>query len=182
MKRKKLVIGVFALLLIACAVITPAVAYFTANAEADGAIPISFQYKTEIEDSVVDWLKSVRIQNIKNPVPGKPEIESDPIWVRARAFSGETYPLIEAPADANDWVKVGDWWYYQHPLLAGQYTSYITFELTGFPAESAEDINFTTINVAVVYESLLVRYDTAGNPITPEVKEWHNTLDTSGQP
>ncbi len=162
MKRKKLVIGVFALLLIACAVITPAVAYFTANAEADGAIPISFQYRTEIEDYVVDWLKSVRIHNEKYPVPGDTEILSDPIWVRARAFSGETYPLIETPEDGN-WVKQGDWWYYQLPVPAGGYTSYLTFDVTGYPAEDAEDVNFTTINVGVVYETTLVRYDEDGN-------------------
>ncbi len=182
MKRKNLVLSIFALLLIACAVITPAVAYFTANTEADGAIPISFQYKTEIREDFKDWLKSVQIENVKNPVAGRPDIESDPIWVRARAFSGETYPLVEAPATADDWIKQGDWWYYQKPLAAGELTSPITFEITGIPDKDDPDHQFTSFNVGVVYESLLVRYDTAGNYITPEVDEWNNTLDTSGQP
>ena len=41
-------------------------------------------------------------------------------------------------------------------------TTGITFELTGFPSEAAEDINFTTINVGVVYETTLVRYNPDG--------------------
>ena len=179
MKRKNLILSIFALLLIACAVLNPAVAYFTDNTNASGATPISFQYKTEIEDSVVDWLKTVRIQNVLHPVPNDDEIVSDPIWVRARAFSGETYPLVEAPAVAGDWVKDSDgWWYYQHPLMAGEYTTGITFKLTGFPSEAAEDVNFTTINVGVVYETTLVRYDPDGNAFA----DWTIVLDTSGNP
>lgn len=163
MKRRNFILSVLALILIACAVISPTVAYFTANADAEGSIPISFQYRTVIEDSVVDWLKTVRIQNVLHPDPTDTTIESDPIWVRARAFSGETYPLVEAPAAAGDWIKNSDgWWYYQRPLLAGEFTTGITFELTGFPSEAAEDINFTTINVGVVYETTLVRYNPDG--------------------
>ena len=48
MKRKNLILSIFALLLIACAVINPAVAYFTDNTNASGAIPLQFQYKTLI--------------------------------------------------------------------------------------------------------------------------------------
>ena len=175
MKRRNFILSVLALILIVCAVISPTVAYFTANADAEGSIPISFQYRTVIEDSVVDWLKTVRIQNVLHPDPTDPTIESDPIWVRARAFSGETYPLVEAPAVAGDWVKNSDgWWYYQRPLLAGEFTTGITFELTGFPSEAAEDINFTTINVGVVYETTLVRYKADGSTYA----DWTLKLDS----
>ena len=179
MKRKNLVLSIFALLLIACAVLNPAVAYFTANTEADGAIPISFQYKTEIREDFKDWLKSVQIENVKNPVPDKPEILSDPIWVRARAYSGETYPLVEAPAVVGDWIKQGDWWYYQKPLAAGELTSPITFEITGIPDKDDPDHQFTSFNVGVVYESTLVRYNADGSEKPPN---WSILLDTSGQP
>ena len=184
MKRKNLILSIFALLLIACAVITPAVAYFTANTEADGAIPISFQYKTEIREDFKDWLKSVQIENVKNPVAGRPDMESDPIWVRARAFSGETYPLVEAPATAGDWIKQGDWWYYQKPLAAGELTSPITFEITGIPKKDAEDHMFTSFNVAVVYESTLVYYNEDGSVSGDAMTNanWTRILDTSGQP
>ncbi len=181
MKRKNLVLSIFALLLIACAVITPTVAYFTANAEADGSIPVSFQYKTEIREDFdyKDWLKSVQIGNIKNPVPDKPEILSDPIWVRARAYSGETYPLVEAPAVAGDWKKQGEWWVYQKPLAAGELTTPITFQITGIPDKDDPDHQFTSFNVGVVYESTLVRYNADGSLKAPD---WSILLDTSGQP
>ena len=127
---------------------------------------------------------AVQIANIKNPIPGNTEIESDPIWVRARAFSGETYPLVEAPAAAGDWVKQGEWWYYQKPLLAGELTSPITFEITGIPEKDAEDHMYTSFNVAVVYESTLVHYNEDGSIVGNAMtnKNWTRFLDTSGQP
>ena len=69
MKRKNLILSIFALLLIACAVINPAVAYFTDNTNASGAIPLQFQYKTEIHEDFEDWLKTVQIENTRFP-PG----------------------------------------------------------------------------------------------------------------
>ena len=75
MKRKNLILSIFALLLIACAVINPAVAYFTDNTNASGAIPLQFQYKTEIHEDFEDWLKTVQIENTRYPIPGNTEIE-----------------------------------------------------------------------------------------------------------
>lgn len=184
MKRKNLILSIFALLLIACAVINPAAAYFTDNTNAAGSIPLQFQYKTEIHEDFEDWLKTVQIENTRYPIPGNTEIESDPIWVRVRAFSGETYPLVENKEGNGNWVlkDFGDdglWWEYQLPLAAGELTGPITFEITGIPEKDAEDHQFTSFNVAVVYESTLVHYDENGN-VKPA--DWSIILDTSGQP
>ena len=178
MKRKNLVLSIFALLLIACAVLNPAVAYFTDNTNATGVIPINFQYQTEIHEDFKDWLKTVQIENVKNPT-GDPEVESDPIWVRVKAFSGETYPLVENKEGNASWVLKDGWWEYQQPLAAGELTGPITFEITNIPDKDAEDHMFTSFNVAVVYESTLVRYNADG---TPKAPDWSIILDTSGQP
>ena len=49
MKTKSFVWSLLALVLILCTVLTPALAYFTANDRADGAIPVTLGSKTEIE-------------------------------------------------------------------------------------------------------------------------------------
>ena len=64
MKRKSFLLSILALILIACAVIHPVMSYFTANADANGAIPLYFVYRTEIWDEVEDLVKTVRIQNM----------------------------------------------------------------------------------------------------------------------
>lgn len=179
MKRKNLLLSIFALLLIACAVLNPAVAYFTANTNATGAIPVNFQYRTVIKEGFEDWLKTVRIQNVLHPDPDDESIVSSPIWVRARAISGETFPLVENEKGNDDWVKEGKWWVYKSPLYAGDETSPIVFEITGIPKTDADDHAYSSFNVAVVYESTHVYFNEDGSVKPPN---WSIILDTSGQP
>ena len=109
MKRRTYFLSLLALLLIACAMVQPALAYFTANTQADGMVPLNFGYKTEIYEDVKDFVKTVTIQNT-----GEAD-KADPIWVRARAFAGTTYPLV--PTVAEPWYDGGDGWYYYTKVL-----------------------------------------------------------------
>ena len=177
MKRKSFLLSVLALILIACAVIHPAVAYFTDNADANGAIPLYFVYKTEIWDDVNDLVKTVRILNIEHPDPTDPTITSPDIWVRARAYIGSAFTLSESPVNSGDSVKTGEWWYYQYLLHAGKYTTGLNFAIIDIP--EFIDHEYADFNVAVVYESTLVYYDASGNPLPPD---WTKVLDTSGTP
>ena len=52
MKQKSWILSLLALVLIACAMVQPALAYFTANTQADGKVPLNFGYKTEIYEDV----------------------------------------------------------------------------------------------------------------------------------
>ena len=100
MKRRNFILSVLALILIVCAVISPTVAYFTANADAEGSIPISFQYRTVIEDSVVDWLKTVPDDtydglisvNVLDVVP--PEIAAEIVREAARVVTKDAVVII----------------------------------------------------------------------------------------
>lgn len=182
MKHKSFLLSILALILIACAVIKPAAAYFTDNTTADGAVPIEFSYRTEIHESFKDWLKTVKIKNILHPDPSDPEITSDPIWVRVRGYCGSTYVLTPSVEVAGDWVQEGEWWVYQRPLEPDNETTGINFAITGIPAIDAPEHPYDQFNVAVVYESILVRYDTNGDPIYPSQSDWTKPLDNSGNP
>ena len=62
MKQKSWILSLLALVLIACAMVQPALAYFTANTQADGKIPLHFGRKTEIEEKVDGLHKAVTIR------------------------------------------------------------------------------------------------------------------------
>ena len=181
MKRKTLFLSLLALVLIVCAMVQPALAYFTANTQADGKIPLNFGYETKIEEGYKDFVKTVTIQNTGEA--GK----ADPIWVRARAYSGSTYPLV--PTVAEPWYYGGDnpdgtkgWYYYRTPLMPQETTKgTLSFEITGIPDKEAEDHDFTQFNVAVVYESITAYYkfDANGQPDGFEPADWTaKKLDT----
>ena len=175
MKRRTYFLSLLALLLIACAMVQPALAYFTANTQADGKIPLNFGYKTEIEEDVEDFVKTVRIKNT-----GEAD-KADPIWVRARAFAGTTYPLV--PTVEEPWYAGTDGWYYYRTPLMPQATTQgtLSFAITGIPDKEAEDHDFTQFNVAVVYESITayINFNAAGEPVGYLPAHWTaKKLDT----
>ena len=156
MKRKCFILSVIALLLIACAVIKPAVAYFTDNAYADGAIPLYFGRWTEISETVKDLTKSVTITNTGGEHPEK----ADPVWIRAKASTGTAYELeisgdgwYEGEADPDD-PYGGKYWYYNAPVPVGGSTTALKVTLKGLPTDQ-DDAEFpiTSVAVGVVYES-----------------------------
>lgn len=168
MKRRTYFLSLLALLLIACAMVQPALAYFTANTQADGMVPLNFGYKTEIYEDVKDFVKTVTIQNT-----GEAD-KADPIWVRARAFAGTTYPLV--PTVAEPWYDGGDGWYYYRTPLMPQATTQgtLSFAITGIPDKEAEDHDFAQFNVAVVYESITAYYNfnAEGQPTDFKPADW----------
>ena len=90
MRKKTLILSLLALALILCVCIEPAMAYFTANDKADGKVPIYFGTRTEIEEEVKDFVKSVRIMN----TGGKNPQYAEAVWVRAKAFAGSSFSIV----------------------------------------------------------------------------------------
>ena len=107
MKRKTLFLSLLALVLIVCAMVQPALAYFTANTQADGKIPLNFGYETKIEEGYEDFVKTVTIQNTGVPsrtsrscrTKRKSAIFSRPLKM-VRVFSGTpaTKPISRSTA------------------------------------------------------------------------------------
>ena len=164
MKRKRLLLMLAAVILTACAAIQPALAYFTSNSQADGAIPITLGSRTEIQEDFKDWTKTVSIENT----------EGSPVWIRARAYAGVTYPLVVT--GESGWYDGGDgWWYYSAPVAEFETTANLYVSITGITAADAEDHQFASFNVAVVYESTRVHYGEDGEPLAAD---WNAVLDT----
>lgn len=160
MKRRYLILSLLALVLVAGAAIRPALAYFTDNSEADGAVGLTLGSTTEIRESFEDWVKEVQIANTQ----GKP------VWIRAAAYAGQTYDL---EISGTGWTQGSDgYWYYGTPVAANNQTDILRVAIGNIPTE---DLEFVEFNVAVVYQSTPVTYNEDG---TAQAADWNMILDT----
>jgi len=152
MKRNVWVLMTLALLLILCASIGTSLSYFTTYVTAAGGKTIQVGEKTEIhENPFVDRTKHVVITASE---------DSEPIYVRAKAFGGE-YPLTYSSLDGS-WTQGEDgFWYYGPILYAGESTSELLIMISHMDADAAVG---ETFNVVVVYEQTPVRYHEDGTP------------------
>jgi len=174
MKRRNLIISLFALLLIACAVITPAVAYFTDNTNASGATPLYFYREEQIEEKVVGLKKTI---TIKNTGGAHPEL-ADPVWIRAKAAVGQTYAQY-LKVDSTGWTgpDSDDWYYWPTPVLVGGSTGPLEVSMEGLPApDDLTGFHISSFGIAVTYESTTAFYDEDGVHFLDA--DWNATLDT----
>ena len=167
MKQKRsYILSLLALVLILCAFIQPAWAYFTSSKEADGAVPIYFTRKTTITEDVQGLTKIVTIQNIK------PENEPGVyVWVRAQAHAGAQYNLN---VSGTGWTERGDWWYYDTPVAPGGSAGALNVTLVIPEGVKPTDV----VNVGVVYESTTAFYKENGIDFKPA--DWSAPLLDAG--
>jgi hypothetical protein len=180
MKTKSFVWSLLALVLILCTVLTPALAYFTANDRADGAIPVTLGSKTEIQEEVTGLKKEVTIQNT----------EGKPVWVRAIAYAPANIPVT-----VSGWGVTGGtagvWYEYGKPLKSksedpNNYTTTpLTVEASGLKVveidgkqyiQTSDEFLVEDFNISVQYESTPVLYDEDGNTLPPD---WDMVLDVN---
>ena len=159
--NKKRVLSLLALALILIMNIPGVLAYFTGHDEADGTVPMHLGTTTRIKEEYKDWVKHVTILNE----------EGKPVYIRARAYVGQTYELS---VSGSGWTDGGDgWWYYGEPVEAGKTTSALDVEILNIPEEDVDPTK-TSFNVAVVYESTPVYYGEDG---TAKPADWSQKLD-----
>lgn len=161
MKLKKAILPLLALVLVMSLTIPPALAYFTDTTRAKGGYTIRQSATTSIDESFKNWTKSITITNT----------EGEPVFVRARAFAGETFTLTYS---GRNWEKRDDgWYYYSGQLAAGQSAKVLKITISNIP-DATENASF---NVAVVYESTPVQYDADGKAYA----DWDMILDRGGE-
>lgn len=133
-----------------------AMAYFTANTNAEGSAAIALSSPTTevVEDPVVDMTKNIKVKNTG-------EVSC---FVRVRLYAGEQ---IKLSISGKNWTHgtEGDdvnWYYYSTPLAPGKIIvdeDILKAKITFVNQEFDEDFN-----VAVVQECTPVLYDDDGNP------------------
>ena len=160
--RYKKLLPVLALLMVLTAGLGTAWAYFTTYAMAQGGYTIKLGDRTQIEEEFYSWTKRVTVTS---------DEESEPVYIRVKAFCGSAYEL-QYIDEAGNWSPGADGYYYYAPAVAGgESTSELLVKIGNIPEEGKDGDSF---NVAVIYESTPVHYDTEGNPYA----DWDGLLDT----
>lgn len=136
-----------------------ALAYFTANASAQGGYLISLGSSTDITEDFSDWTKHIVITNTG---------ETD-CYVRVKVFSGSQFDL-EFSGESGAWSQRDDeYWYYSDIVPAGGKTSVLDAKI--IVPEGYED----DFNVVVVQECTPVVFDENGNP----KEDWTQKIDST---
>ena len=160
MKKINLILAVLAVVLVLCASIGAASAYFTTYADARGGYVIHMKYESEISEDVEGNVKSVKISNYPtgpNPVNG-----IYPIFVRARVFAGNDVN-VAVKTDNTYWDgPTGDYYFYTIPLFTGESSDILT--ITVSPATNSTVRPGDPIDVLVTYESVPAVFTPAGAP------------------
>lgn len=160
MKKAKYSLFLLALAMVMTAGVGKAWAYFTTYASAAGSIAISMGDETEIEEEFSNWEKRVTITN-------KPD--SEPVYIRAKAFGGGGYSLVYG---GEGWeLKEEGYYYYDKIVQGGESTSVLSVKIENVPETDVKD--GTAFNVVVIYESTPVMYHEDGTPYA----DWNVVLD-----
>lgn len=172
MRKEKILLAAAALILTAGVVSTPRIgtasAYFTTSTGAAGSRTLQVGSNPDMEEEFSGWTKTVTVTNGE---------DSQPVYVRARAFSGSAYTLSYQD-ESGRWSSGDDGFYYYSDIVnAGESTSPLRVGIDGIPDQGG------SFNVAVIYESTPVRYHEDGSPYADwEIRlEILGTTDTVGE-
>ena len=167
MKKRIWIPALLALMLVLAMSIAPSMAYFTATTSAVGGLTIRVEPTTDIEEP---WI----IDGVKHVVISADE-DSEPVYVRARAFWGESAGTVSyagtgwAPAVPDD-----GWLYYDTILNGGESAEEFLVTVSRLVEREEDIVEGENFNVVVVYEATPVQYDEAGRPYA----DWSIQLDS----
>lgn len=164
MKRKNLILSALAAAMVLTGTVGTALSYFTANTEAEGGYRIELGDTTKVTEDFSNWTKHVVVTS---------EEDSQPVYIRVKAFCGSEYSLVYSDGDGN-WTPGSDGYYYYTPIVnAGESTSALDIHIENVPAtEELKDAD--SFNVVVIYESTPVQYREDGTPYA----DWSLKLTT----
>ncbi len=166
-RRKLLILGAAALVLVLSTGIGTAWAYFSTYSEAEGGyrLHLARQREVEIEEEFSQWTKRISLKN---------EEGKSPVYVRAKVFA-PTMQSVSYLNESGKWSPGEDgYYYYSDVLKGGESTEELLARIGNVPGAPEEGESF---NVVVVYESVPVNYRADGTPYA----EWNGAAETGGE-
>ena len=161
MKKKTTILAALAVILTLSAASGSAWAYFTTYAQARGSYPIELGDRTTVEEDFSAWTKHVSI---------KSEPDSEPVYIRVRAFCGAAYQLVYSDTSGK-WSPDSDgYYYYSDVVKGGEATDVLDIKIENVPEDVKDPASF---NVVVIYETTPVLYREDGTPYA----DWSAKVD-----
>lgn len=161
MKMKRWCLPVLAIVLVLCAAIGGANAYFTTHTQAIGGHTLHLGHREELTERLSQWTKRLTITS---------DPDGEPVFVRARGFCGSKYQLVYLPSEGWSEQMPDGFCYYGPILYGGESTTELLIRIDGIPEDALEGDSF---NVTVIYESTPVLYREDGTPYA----DWDAVLD-----
>lgn len=159
MKKRHLILAVLAIVLVLCASIGAASAYFTTYADARGGYVIHLSYETKIDEEVDAGVKKVWITNEPKGDTGEGLY---PIFVRARVFHGND-SVVTVAGSPTGWAQGTDRaFYFDTPLYTGDSTTILQFDIS--VADGANVKPGDPVDVIVTFESVPAVFKADGTP------------------
>lgn len=162
MKKRELYLAALAFALVFTTGVGSVWAYFTTYAEARGGYTISLGDETTVREEFSAWTKHVTIEN---------SADSEPVFVRAKAFSGSQYELKYSDENGKWTPNADGYYYYSDPVPGGGVTEPLDIKIDNVPPEVKDSASF---NVVVIYETTPVLYHEDGTAYG----DWTRKVDT----
>ena len=147
MKHKNLILTALAAAMVLTGAMGSAYSYFTTNAEAAGAATISLGSRTEVQEEFSNWTKHVTVTSTE---------DSEPVYVRVKAFCGSEYSLVYSDSEGN-WTPGSDGYYYYTKVLPESSTTPNLFTQVTIAKDIPDDV-LKDFNIYVEAESIQVGY------------------------
>ena len=160
MKKRNLIIAFAAVVMLLCAVMPKAMAYFTTYVRVQGGIPLKMESITRLEEDVKKNHKDVVVYHDGTV----------PCYVRAMAIAPTGVTLQYEPGEG--WVDGGDGYYYYDQMLSGKSNTTVLRVSITVPDTKPEN----EMNIIVVYEST-TSLDEEGKPIWDNVAKYEETVE-----
>jgi len=165
MKKRNVILGTAAVILVLTASVPSSLAYFTTYVSAKGEQEVVLQDDTRITESVTGHTKSITITA---------DEKSEPVYVRAKAFGPDGYTLTYS---GNGWTSgEDDFWYYATPISKGASAETLNVAISGIPSTAQVGDNF---NVIVIYEYTPELFKEE-NGVTVSYADWTKKVTYSG--
>lgn len=159
MKFKNLSLSLLAVAAIMIGQVSSANAYFTTYVTAKGGYDVSWWHEENITENFHDWQKNVRISSKEGSID---------VFVRAKAFAGDTYQLEYAGSDWS-YNAADGYYYYTKPLKGGETTPDLLISIKNIPLDVEIGDN---LNVVVIYETIPAKFNEDGTAKAPDSVDW----------
>ena len=139
MKNKKIIAVASAMVVIALATVTPAMAYFTDSRDAKGTATVYLgEHEITPHEKVEGLVKTITVENTGDY----------DVFVRVKAMCGSMYTITLDKDSSTGWSEAGGYYVYSEKLAVNQTSNELKLNIAVKEGAEAEDFNVIIVQEA----------------------------------